>query len=281
MPIDKNTRNTLVELFQSCRQKWLLQQNWTSIESDVALSIGLCVHAGLQVWQFGGSDEKALEALLTEAARIQPDEVKLEVLEKGTELLQKYFQTYRQNRIKMIAAETPLPVELGNGWIYHTRLDGLGEHMGKAWIVSYKTTSSKPGPFFDKYKYDRQAQGELWCVRKAFPTMNIAGILLDALFKTKTIPFERRTIIYTDKELNDWYEETLAITKDMEGDDPELGPRIYRAGNFTCIRGSKVCEFWGAYCSLGMDEKLLYSTHKKGVNLGLLPWRKEKTDEAK
>lgn len=249
-------RNHQIEDFLQCPFKRMLKsQGWVGRETSPPLIIGSAVHAMLEKWTIEKDEVNAVVA-----ANVHLEGQEQEIIDTAYAVFLGYIDTYKNDTMVVISNETEFSVPLTDDIDYGMRIDGLVEDHDGVWVAERKTTDKLPGNFWKRYQFDRQTMGYVWGAKKKFSSVDIVGVMVDAMFKPNSRRpqpiFERQFFRYTPKRLEDWYVSTCEIGRRMTS-----GEFPYKSGK--CITGwNSLCEFIGHCSEEDEDLAILQSTHE-------------------
>ena len=146
--MEKEIDNFSLQCYRNCPKSfyWRIERGLVKpSEPQVAADFGTAIHKALEVYYSAGMTEeskaKAIDAFIT-SYKDPPEEKKRTAL-KGVDLLTQYFDHYGVEPFSVIATEVGGAFELGDGWIYKTRLDLIveWEEPRGIYVIDHKTAS--------------------------------------------------------------------------------------------------------------------------------------------
>ena len=201
---------TCPRMFRYRHQKGLIPKHR---EPSIPLHFGLSVHLALQIWQSTGKDDQqAMQAFVesftpfeepsTFSPKTNKELAATYTVLYGCTVLDEYFRRYRNDVREVIALETPLAEEVGDGMFIAGRVDKIVHGQGLV-FADYKTSKYltgvliNPNPQFMTYKF----------LSEKLTGKPVSGEL-DMIGVSKTKPVDellrREPFNYTDYQMEAW-----------------------------------------------------------------------------
>jgi len=144
-------------------------------------------------------------------------------LEKAEEIVRTLLPSYvahwkvRGGLWVPLGIEAAGTVEIGEGTdvFLRFRIDNLVAWERMVWLVDYKTMAKLDPRELLKYEMDLQVTAYTYAASKVLKT-RVAGMIVDALVKTKIPQFERETFVRTDEELDEFVRDFVLYAREIE-----------------------------------------------------------------
>lgn len=227
--------NTDVVSFKKCRQSWQwsspLLGNLEPTRTPDPLSFGTAIHAGLESYYSGQSEEEVLGSFSgTLYSEVyfegwgDEDEAAFEDnKEKGLGIL-RHYMTWAPNNddFEVVWVEKPYVIPLIDGYDYGFKPDGLvKDKHGRYWILEHKT-AAKIYDHYDHLLTDDQAGRYLWGLQEA-EGIKLEGIIYTFIRKDAPKPLKvlKNGFFSMDKRQNTTYDIAKAQITQKFGKVPE------------------------------------------------------------
>jgi len=192
---------------------------------SMPLEFGSATHLFLQERKRGLSMDDAISRGLARLKANFPKamyDAELENIQKHVELARNMWPAYEgywsddPSPMIPLGQEVKGRVEVGSGtnvWLVF-QLDQLSSFLDNFWLVDYKTMARNDDREFLKYEIDMQPTAYIYGASKVLGK-RIAGVVIDALIKTKIPQFRRETYLRTDEEILEFEAEFVEICTEI------------------------------------------------------------------
>lgn len=194
--------NSRINTFKTCPKKyyWIYIEDLIQKETPRPLEIGASLHDVLAFHSLKQED-KAVEI-----ASKDPD---------VNRLYQAYLREYPEEQFTTIAVERFFEVELSENFSYVIKGDKFIRFRQLLMLFDSKTMAADNSLWIAKEINGPQIKGYIWGMQKILKE-KVNGCLWDFIFKTEIPAFRRIPQIYSQKELDIWYQSTLDWAEEIQ-----------------------------------------------------------------
>lgn len=293
-----------LNLWRACPMKWYRQylmphpDGGNGLEprtTHSALFMGSAVHEGLAVYYATGAKDgkydldRAVSEIETRMAQ-RRDELSGEdystIVAEAVQMLRRYHDWYGPGgvmpdypNLQIVSddlgpvLEREYAIDLGGGYTFTARIDGLCKFNGYTNILEHKTVRAAGlTRLFNEMGTNLQATGQMFVLKSAYPDLNVGGVLVNALVKDRAVrsgkpPFDRTLVSRTSFELAKFHNDallTLRQIEDARGEwkrllDEGLTPdeasrRVFVMNTQECVR-FRACDYFGICKALGYESR--------------------------
>jgi hypothetical protein len=249
-----------IQFFLNCKRKymWQFEENLVIDRPQFPLKDGTACHAGLEALYGGATPEEAVQHALDTYDRsfdgvpilgLEEKDLVREHRDLVERLTRGYVEHYGQEEdFVVIQPEVSGRVEVGDGTgvFLIFRTDGIISMRRRLWLLETKTMARLGKTDLQKYEMDLQLTSYIYAVRKSMG-QPIAGVLLNALVKTKEPRYHRELFLRTDKALAEFEQQFVEMAREIawrrlriaEGEDPKI---VFYQNTQECFRYG-VCAY--------------------------------------